>query len=165
MVDDGHYGRLDPDGALRAVTFIRRFKAPPTEVWDALTDPVRLLAWLTETTIDPRPGGRVAFDFGEGGVCQGAILTFEPPSVLEYEWNFPDEHRSVVRWELRAENGGTVVTLVHRQLEDGTTTGYGAGWHAHLDQLAGHLARIDIDWVERYSALRPDYDERFGPRG
>jgi uncharacterized protein YndB with AHSA1/START domain len=154
-------GAITQDGDTRTVRFERRYPVPREEVWAALTEPDRLAQWLTEATFQPREGGRVAFDFGDGGTCTGTVLVWDPPAVLEYGWDFPDESRSVVRWEL-AEDGdgdGTAVTLVHRLLGPATAVGYGAGWHAHLDQLEAHVTGGgDVDWAARYQALRPAYE-------
>lgn len=152
------HGTITTDGGTRTVRFERRYDAAPAEVWAALTEPERLGRWLTEATFEGREGGAVAFDFGDGGVCRGTVLVWGPPAVLEYEWDFPDEHRSVVRWELAPDGDGTRLTLVHRLLQPGSAPGYGAGWHAHLDGLAAELGGSAVTWDDRYAQLRPDYD-------
>jgi uncharacterized protein YndB with AHSA1/START domain len=103
---------------------------------------------------------RWSFDF-DGEVCHGEVLAWNQASVLEYEWRFPNEHRSVVRWTLDSAEGGaaTVLRLEHPLVEPSNTPGYGAGWHAHLDQLSGHLVGDVPEWFPRYEALRPAYDE------
>lgn len=151
-------GTITNDGDTRTVRFERRYAVPPGEVWAALTEPDRLRQWLTVATVEPGEGGRVAFDFGSDGTCDGTITVWDPPSVLEYGWSFSSEGDSVVRWELAADGDGTLLTLVHSRLVAASGPGYGAGWHAHLDGLAGHLGGEPVDWDERYRALRPDYD-------
>jgi uncharacterized protein YndB with AHSA1/START domain len=152
-------GTVEDDGDRRTVRFVRDLDAPVDDVWDALTDPARLGRWLAPTTIDPRAGGEVHHDFGEGETCHGRILTWDPPRVLEYGWAFTGEPDSVVRFELTPTGTGTRLTLVHRQLGAPHATGYGAGWHAHLDRLAAELAGdVDaIDWAERFAAVLPRY--------
>lgn len=157
-------GTVTADGDSRTVRFERRFPVPPAAVWSALTDPTRLARWLTGATFEHRVGGAVAFDFGEGGVCTGTVTAWDPPEVLEYGWDFPDEAHSVVRWELAADGDGTVLTLVHRLLPPAASTGYGAGWHAHLDGLGAELdgGGRAVDWDARYLELRPAYDALAG---
>jgi uncharacterized protein YndB with AHSA1/START domain len=150
-------GTVTTHGDARTVRFERRLPFRQEEVWAALTEPDQLAVWLTDATFDARAGGKSRFDFGDGEVCHGEVLACDPPAVLEYEWHFPNEHRSVVRWELKADGAATVLTLVHRLLESATAPGYGAGWHAHLDQLGGHLGGDVPDWLTRYQALRPAY--------
>jgi uncharacterized protein YndB with AHSA1/START domain len=153
-------GAITTDGTGRTVRFERTLDYPADEVWSALTEPDRLEEWLTAATFEHREGGAVSFDFGEGGVCGGRVLVFSPPTLLEYEWIFPNGDRSVVRWQLGAVDGrrATRLTLVHSLLTADMAPGYGAGWHAHLEQLAGHLAGDVPEWVPLYQELRPRYD-------
>ncbi|MFA9431165.1 SRPBCC family protein [Egicoccus sp. AB-alg2] len=153
------HGEVVGDGDRRTVRFERHLDASPEEVWDALTNPVRLARWLAPTTIDEGPAGHVHHDFGDGQACEGPILTWDPPRALEYGWHYTGESDSVVRFELAPAAGGTVLTLVHRQLDSDQATGYGAGWHAHLDRLAAELAgdADAFDWGERFAEVLPDY--------
>jgi len=157
-------GEIIADGETRTVRFERHLPFPPAAVWSALTEPEQLAAWLAEATFEPHEGGAVSFDFGQGegdagGVCGGSVIVFDPPNVLEYEWDFPNHDHSVVRWELRATDGerATQLTLVHSLLRDTSVRGYSAGWHAHLDQLEGRLHGKVPDWTERFEAVLPRY--------
>jgi DNA-directed RNA polymerase specialized sigma24 family protein len=47
--------------------------------------------------------------------------------------------------------------LEHTLLEADAASGYGAGWHAHLDQLDGHLEGEAGPWQERFEAVLPQY--------
>jgi hypothetical protein len=71
---------------------------------------------------------------------------------------------SHVRFELEALDDGaaTRLTLEHTLLAAEMTAGYGAGWHAHLDQLEGYLQGEAGPWRERFDALLPAYRERAG---
>jgi hypothetical protein len=64
-----------------------------------------------------------------------------------------------MRWELAAVNDGssTLLTLEHTLLSTEVSSGYGAGWHAHLDQLEGHLVGRVPDWDALFAAYRPQY--------
>lgn len=63
-----------------------------------------------------------------------------------------------MRFELEpSDHGGTILRLVHTLLDAGIAPGYGAGWHAHLDQLAGHLEGEPRSWDERYQAVLGTY--------
>lgn len=153
-------GQINTDGETRTLRFRRRFSAGPEQVWAALSEPARLGDWLTDATVEPQSGGAIELDFGENGVCRGTIGVWDPPRTLEYGWRFPDGHDSTVRWELEARGDGTTeVTLVHSLLRSTDAPGYGAGWHAFLDRLAGHLGGETADWGERFAALRPRYEE------
>jgi uncharacterized protein YndB with AHSA1/START domain len=144
-------GTVAPDGERRRLRFERFYDAPPEELWSALTEPERLARWLAPGEI----GETVRLEFEDDNVVTGRVLAFEPPRVLEYEWHYPGEDESVVRFELSpAESGGTVLVLEHRLLNEAQSIGYAAGWHAHLDVLDGAPS-----WNERFEELLPRYSE------
>lgn len=139
--------------------FERRYAVPIEQVWEALTSPERLARWLAPTRVVPGVGGRVEHDFGDDGVCGGAVLRWEPPHLLEYEWHFPGEGESVLRFTLTAEGPqATTLVLDHRRLDADQGAGYGAGWHAYLDVLAAEVVGAALpDWDERFGAVLPRY--------
>src|SRR5579884_2974416 len=109
--------------------------------------------------IEPRAGGRLRIDFGND-VVTGDVLRFEPPALLEVEWRFAGEDESALRFELAADGDGTLLVLEHLALGDPHATGYGAGWHAHLDLLEALLAgRTPGSWDARFAELLPRYRE------
>jgi uncharacterized protein YndB with AHSA1/START domain len=149
-------GALAGDGARRSVRFERRLDADVEDVWQALVEPERLGRWLAEATIDARVGGNVELRFGDepGGLVTGSIRVFDPPRVLEYDWTYPGESESVIRFELTPSGSGTTLVVDHRLLGADAAAGYGAGWHAHLDQLAEELAGgVETAWQARFEEL------------
>ncbi len=133
-------GRIVDLGDHRAVRFIRHFTASPSEVWSAITEPDRMARWAFPGDFEPRSGGTLRFDLGEGGVSEGTVLEWDEPSVLEYEWAADTEMPWRVRYELTSDgDGGTILTFDHI-LPDPTVPEFAAGWHWHLDRLATHLA-------------------------
>lgn len=157
-------GRIEPDGSRRTIRFERRYDASPAEVWAALTEPDRLARWLAPATIDRQVGGRMRVDFGDD-VVTGAVLRLQPEELLELEWRFPGEEESVVRFELAPDGDGTLLMLEHRALGAEQATGYGAGWHAHLDRLGDLLGGGDVrSWEERFAELLPRYRDAAATR-
>jgi uncharacterized protein YndB with AHSA1/START domain len=152
-------GVLRAEGARRGVRFERWFAVPAEELWDALTNPERLARWLAPGSVGSSTGGAVRLDFGEGGIVTGRVLSWEPPSLLEFEWRFPGETESVVRFELSRDGDGTHLMLDHRALGAEHATGYSAGWHAHLAALSDHLEGRNGSWDERFAAALPQYRE------
>ncbi|HSK24373.1 MAG TPA: SRPBCC family protein [Egicoccus sp.] len=152
-------GTVTEDGGRRRVHFERRYAAPIERVWDALTSPERLARWLTASKVQPGVGGRVEHDFGDEGVCGGEILQWQPPHLLEYQWHFPGEAESVVRFTLEADGpDATRLVLDHRRLDPAQGAGYGAGWHAHLDVLAAEVEGTPApSWDERFAMVLPRY--------
>src|SRR5579884_1951441 len=153
------HGVLRAEGERRGVRFERRFAAPVDEVWDALTSPERRARWLAHGRIEDTPGGAVRLDFGEGGLVTGRVLSWEPPSLLEFEWRFAGETESVVRFELFADGDGTRLVLDHRALAEEHAAGYSAGWHAYLAALGDHLEGRQGSWDERFASALPQYRE------
>jgi uncharacterized protein YndB with AHSA1/START domain len=152
-------GEIFLDGDTHTIRFERTLPFAPERVWAALTEPAALAEWLADATVLPGEGGQLILDFGEGGREAGRITVWVPPRALAYEWNFTGGQPSQVQWWLTATEDGrtTLLTLEHRLLRPDVSPGYGAGWHAHLDQLEGHLAGSVPEWAGRYEELRPLY--------
>lgn len=155
------FGTITLESGTHTLLFERQLAFPPEEIWAALTEPARLREWLAEATVVPGAEGSIALDFGEGGTETGRITAWDPPRLLAYEWNFVGEGPSHVRFELAAlqEGHATLLTLEHTLLGGDIASSYGAGWHAHLDQLEGHLAGDVPDWGELFAELQPRYAE------
>ena len=143
------------------VVFERWLDATHDAVWQAISTADGLAAWLSPASVDLVDGGSIDLDFGEDGLAGGAIIELVPGTVLEFEWAFPGEPDSVLRIELAPSEGGTTLTLRHRLLPGDQAVGYGAGWHAHLDQLGEVVTEQTVrDWDARFLELLPLYSAR-----
>lgn len=131
--------------------------APPERVFQALTDSAQLKRWFTDPAcpvkfweMDARPGGHYRYATEKGSIvvnnvsefkCHGEILEYDPPRVLAYTWlaNWHDDpaRRTVVRWELAPEAGGTRVKVTHSGLTDLPIArkDYTGGWPGVLESL------------------------------
>jgi uncharacterized protein YndB with AHSA1/START domain len=69
--------------------------AAPDEVWDALTDPGRLSAWVGGAVVelDVRPGGRGTVLRSDGATRRVAVELVDAPNRLVLRW-WPFESRS-----------------------------------------------------------------------
>jgi uncharacterized protein YndB with AHSA1/START domain len=160
-VTETAYGTLRAEDERCGVRFERLYDYTAAELWAALTDPVQLAGWMAEVpTFEAEVGGSVVIDFGEGGEVRGEVLAHEPERVLEYSWTFTGEGESVVRFELRPQERGTLLVLDHRALGRAFGVGYAAGWHAHLDMLDAALAGGFAEWQPLYERTRPAYAEQ-----
>src|SRR5829696_3599983 len=154
-------GTLVVSGEIAVIAFERRLGHPVEAVWAALTEPDERAAWLGPGTLEPRAGGQVAIHTGPEDrserqpVISGRVLAWDPPRVLEHEWIQPGLDVSVVRYELEADAGGTILRLTHRRSVTPGAFGGRAGWHAYLDRLAAHLDGLTVPaWSERRAAVQ-----------
>jgi uncharacterized protein YndB with AHSA1/START domain len=61
--------------------------AEPDEVWRAVTDSGELSAWFgAEVELDPRPGGRGVFRWGDGAERHAVVEDVEPERRLAFRW-------------------------------------------------------------------------------
>lgn len=102
--------------------------APPERVFQALTDPRQLMQWWgqkgmyhhTSWRADVRPGGEWRSDGvsdvnGSPYHVSGEYVEVDPPRLLSFTWvsSWSAELKTLVRWELQAASGGTLVRLRH----------------------------------------------------
>jgi uncharacterized protein YndB with AHSA1/START domain len=154
-------GELRRDGADRAtVRFERVYDATPAEVWAALTEPGQLAGWLAPADFDAREGGAYELRMGTDGNATGSVRIWQLTSVLELTWTWTGEPDSVVRFELEEADGGTRLVLEHTGLRADDVSGYGAGWHSHLELLGRALAGDPAEgtWTAIDSATEPVVD-------
>ena len=159
-------GTLLVAGEIAEVAFERRLGHPVEDVWAAITRPDELAAWLGPGTIEARVGGQVSVRTGPDDrperqrIMSGRVLVWNPPHVLEHEWVQPGLDLSVVRYELEADAGGTILKFSHRRSVTPAAFGGRAGWHAYLDRLAAHLDGLPVPpWSERRAAVESAYGE------
>ena len=63
------------------------FPTKPAEVWEALTEPERLEDWFaTEVELEPRPGGRGTFRWGNGEERSVSVEEVDPERLLTLRW-------------------------------------------------------------------------------
>ena len=150
-------------GVLEAgtVTFTRRYATAAADLWDALTDPDRVGRWLGTVHGDLRAGGHYALAMGadESQTATGEILDCDRAAGrLSLAWRFPGEDVSRVDVEVRADGDAALLVLVHSELTAEGVRGYGAGWHATLDQLEDHLAGRPVRaWDDAFEVALPHY--------
>lgn len=154
-------------GDLADLTFRREYRHRIEHVWDAIATPDGLRAWLmaTDVVIEGRAGGRMEMVSGPSRYhSTGRVLVWEPPRVLEYEWQvnpvqeMPAGERAVVRYELEAHGEVTRLMVTYRGITRRTSTGFLPGLHAFLDRLEAQLdGRPQPGFVQRFEELRAEY--------
>jgi uncharacterized protein YndB with AHSA1/START domain len=155
-------GAVRTEGDARSLRFELSYDATPEEVWAAFTEPESIRRWLfADAVLEPRVGGEFRLAWSENEQAHGSVLVWNPPFVLEVEWNEP-KINSVLHVEIASSEAGTVLTLDQRNISVEAAIGMGAGWHAHLEAL-GDLVEgrgsSEEAWRPRFDALRPRYEE------
>ena len=86
--------------------------APREEVWEALTDPLRLEEWFAnDVELDLRPGGGASFRWGNGEERRATVREVEPGERLAFDWE--DEDGEVEFTLADGDDGaGTRLTVV-----------------------------------------------------
>lgn len=140
--------------------------APPERVFSAITDPVQLLQWWgqegmyrgTKWDVDLRPGGKyrsegVSQRDGSAFLVHGEYLEVDPPRLLVYTWNpswQKDLATTTVRWELKPQSGGTLVTLRH--------SGFGKNVQAAKNHSQGWA--LVLGWMQAFLEKNITVDTR-----
>jgi len=163
MEDLGTYTR---DGDTVALRYERRYPRRIETVWAALTEPARLADWIGQALVEPHVGGRYELFTDRKRPMTGRIVTWQPPTLLEFTWDTGDGPASLVRCELSPDGDGTKLVFHH--------TGVGfvwialvlPGWHTHLEMMARLLDGQSTQEPEgRWRELQGLYRERYGLEG
>jgi len=136
---------------MTSLTIVRRIKARPSVVFDAISTPAGIMSWwgpdpgpvlIAET--DVRVGGRYRVRFrmlnGSEHETVGMYQVVEKPWRLAMTWQWieggggPGESR--LEFVLREIPEGTELTLTHDKLRDAESAkGHESGWNGALDKL------------------------------
>jgi uncharacterized protein YndB with AHSA1/START domain len=139
-----------------SLTLKRRIKAPPTQVFEAWTDPKKIVHWFgpseclagsVRADMDVRPGGRFRISFetedGEHHQVGGTYREVVPSSrlVFSWAWHSTPERESRVTVTLARDGEGTLLTLHHDQFfDEKARDGHQRGWTGTLEKLERYLS-------------------------
>lgn len=116
--------------------------APPSEVWEAVTDEELLSEWLApEVELDPREGGELVCRYEDGEERHGEVELVEEAERLAFQWWREDSGPSRVEFIVDAVADGTRLTVIE------TATGTSGpllafGWQPRLGALRLTLGRL-----------------------
>ncbi len=133
------------------------------DLWSALTEPVRLARWIAEVKGDLRVGGAFSARFTSGWDGVGRIDTCEPPQRLTVTMSPGTSDETVIDAVLAGEKMGTRLVIEERGIPMPEIAKHGAGWQAHIEDLALHLGgQAALDWRSRWIELTPSYEQLTG---
>ena len=139
-----------------ALTLKRRLNAPPARVYEAWTDPEKIVRWFgpadavpqsVRAEMDVRVGGRfhARFDTDDGehhevnGIYREVVA--HERLCFTWAWYTMPERESLVTVTLRPDGDGTMLTLHHEQFfDEAARDGHNRGWTRTLDKLEKLLA-------------------------
>jgi uncharacterized protein YndB with AHSA1/START domain len=128
------------------------------DLWSAITEPERLARWIGKVEGDLRLGGQFRVSFTSSYEGPGRVDVCDPPRRLRVTMDPGQDEETVLEAELSPDGDGTRLTVEERGLPLDNAAAYGAGWQAHIEDLAAHLTgRTPADWRTRWAELEPAY--------
>jgi uncharacterized protein YndB with AHSA1/START domain len=137
--------------ATPALTLKRRLNAPPSKVFEAWTNPQKIIHWFgpaatvsgsVRAEMDVRVGGvfRASFNTvdGEYHEVSGIYRDVVPNERLCFTWAWytMPERESLVTITLVRDGDGTLLTLHHEQFfDEAASNRHRSGWTGTLDKL------------------------------
>lgn len=135
------------------------------DLWAAVTDPARLQRWIAVVEGDLRQGGQIRARFTSTWEGSGRIDVCDAPHRIVVTWDEGSDDQTVLEAELTAEGDRTRLVVHDRGLPVDALPAHGAGWQAHLEDLAAEVdGRPAGDWRTRWAALSPLYQVLVGRR-
>src|SRR5487761_50375 len=153
----GSLRSADGKGAVRMED---RYDTDIDDLWSALTDPRRLARWIAQVEGDIRLGGEFHARFTSSWEGPGRVDVCEPPRRLLVTMSPGQEDETVIEANLVAAGDQTSLVIEERGLPVDELAAHGAGWQAHVEDLAASIAgREPADWRTRWSELTPSYED------
>ena len=137
-----------------SLTIKRRFKAAPSKVFSAWTDPEKVKHWMGPGEVkvlrvesDPQTGGRYRWVMqapsGEEHDVSGVYREVIPNEKLVFTWAWKStpERESLVTVTFKADGDGTLMTLTHEQFfDEAARDRHQGGWQAAVEKMEAYLA-------------------------
>ena len=106
-------------------------KASVEEIFTAITNPLTIELWSGYSAVmEPIP--RTPFSMFDGDIT-GTLLSLEPPSIVEQQWDFGEQPvPSVARIELSEDGNKTRIELNHSNIPDEAFDNINIGWKEYF---------------------------------
>jgi uncharacterized protein YndB with AHSA1/START domain len=157
----GLVGSLHAANGKAVVRMEDSFDTDIDDLWSAITEPERLARWIGKVEGDLRPHGEFRASFTSSYEGPGRVDVCDPPRRLRVTMDPGDEDETVLEAELSPDGDGTRLVVEERGFPLDNAAAYGAGWQAHIEDLAAHLTgQPPADWRTRWAELKPAYLDR-----
>jgi uncharacterized protein YndB with AHSA1/START domain len=140
------------------------------DLWEACTTPQRLARWIAQVTGELLVGGSIQVVFASTWTGAARIDVCDPPHHLLLTMQPGAEDETEMEAWLTEEGSKTRLVVEERGLPLDVIHLHGAGWQAHLEDLARSLASgasvhpggwssssQSSAWRERWDVLTPSY--------
>lgn len=146
---------------MNSITLVRRIKARPSIVFDALTTADGIAAWwgpddvpIVHVEVDARVGGAYRVRFrtldSREHEAYGTFLELVAPRRIVMSWNYAlggeaEEHGRTSRIEIDLVpfDGGTDLRFTHADLaSDASELSHSWGWTGSFNKLVNHLESV-----------------------
>ena len=151
-----------PAGEARVAVFTRVYETTVDDLWDACTNPERLLRWYVPVTGDLRLGG----SFEQANMAGGTIVACEPPTFLRLSLGSNGVDEVELRLSPGDGEGTATLELQHATTLDAHNIGgemydaifcMGGGYYPRLLALDLHLrGTLPEDYDSAAFHLNPD---------
>ncbi len=134
--------RMLEAGEARLVTVSQTYDTDPDDLWDACTNPERIVRWFLPVSGELRLGGRYRIE----GNASGTVERCDPPKSFFATWEFGGEVSWIDVRIVPEPDGRARFELEHiAHVDDERSAEFGpgavgVGWDMALLGLAGHLA-------------------------
>ncbi len=122
-------------------------EAPPSRVWEHITDPQKIAAWLMPNDFKAAVGAKFFLDCEHQGRISCVVKEAVPNQKLVYSFQSKlIKVETLVTITLAREGSATRLTLVHSGWdalppdEQGIADDYAGGWSPKLEQLKQQIA-------------------------
>jgi uncharacterized protein YndB with AHSA1/START domain len=157
----GVAGSLRASGERATVRMQDRYPTHPEDLWAAVTEPERLARWIAVVDGVPGLGGTVHARFTSGWEGDVRVEVCEPPRRLIVTSAPGRSDETTIEAVLTRDGDSTLLVVEERGISLEQVAAYGAGWQAHIEDLAAHLAGRDAGgWATRWTELAPAYAEQ-----
>ncbi|CAN5135452.1 SRPBCC family protein [soil metagenome] len=110
-----------------SLVYVNTIAAPPERVWQAITDPAFTARYWYGTRLesDWKVGSSITFVKPQGEPDTGRVLVADKPRTLSFSWHIAwgemaKEKDSRVTFTIEPDGGGSKLTLVHDEFEEGS---------------------------------------------
>lgn len=128
------------------------------DLWSAVTEPTRLAHWVATVEGDLRVGGTFHAAFTSSWEGPGRVEVCDAPNHLVLTMEPGTDDESVIEATLNAEGEHTRLVVEERGLPLDVLHLHGAGWQAHVEDLARYLDGHGSVWKARWQELTPAYE-------